>query len=133
VKSHEKAGYKNRIGAHGEQIARTYLERNGFTILDTNINYKWGEIDIAASYGANGNKTIHIVEVKTVTRGTVSFNARPEEQFHYKKLCKVLRATQTFLMAQKLTEIPYQLDGIIVRLTVSPKSATVQYIPHLNM
>lgn len=49
-------------GNKGEQIASDYLVQRGYKILDRNVNFPYGEIDILASKSG----TIIIVEVKTV-------------------------------------------------------------------
>lgn len=48
-------------GEMGEKMATTFLQDNGFEILDRNWRYKHLEIDILASK----NNLLHIVEVKT--------------------------------------------------------------------
>jgi len=56
----------------GEIIACRYLQKQGFTIIETNFYTKWGEIDIVA----HRKQRWHFVEVKTRT----SLNyGRPEE------------------------------------------------------
>lgn len=54
---------KNKsTGNQGEDIAARYLESKGYKILDRNLHFPYGEIDILASC----KKSIIIVEVKTV-------------------------------------------------------------------
>jgi putative endonuclease len=55
---------KNKlIGNRGEDLAIEYLEGIGCNILERNLSYPFGEIDILAKDG----KVIVIVEVKTVS------------------------------------------------------------------
>ncbi|PIU24607.1 YraN family protein [Candidatus Berkelbacteria bacterium CG08_land_8_20_14_0_20_39_8] len=49
-------------GNWGEDLAAKYLLENKYGIIDRNINYPFGEIDILS----RDRKTIVIVEVKTV-------------------------------------------------------------------
>ena len=49
------------LGTQGEELARTYLIRQEYTILHRNWRCKWGEIDLVARDG----KTIVFIEVKT--------------------------------------------------------------------
>jgi len=51
-----------KTGNTGEDIAAQYLESKGYKIIDRNINFPFGEIDILTEQ----KKTIVIVEVKTV-------------------------------------------------------------------
>ena len=62
-----------KTGAVGEDLARRYLERNGYEILDTNIKFsRVCELDIIAKI----KKTIVFVEVKT--RKTDAFGTPAE-------------------------------------------------------
>lgn len=55
--------YRNRsTGNEGENIAAQYLVQKGYKIVDRNINFSFGEIDILAQL----RDQIIIVEVKTV-------------------------------------------------------------------
>ncbi len=57
---------KNKqTGGEGEEIAARYLETRGYKIIDRNVEFSFGEIDILAQI----KKTIVIVEVKTVRGG----------------------------------------------------------------
>lgn len=57
---------KNKsTGNLGEDLAAQYLEAHGYKIIDRNVKFPYGEIDILASL----KKTIVIVEVKTVRGG----------------------------------------------------------------
>jgi len=54
---------KNKsTGNLGEDVAARYLEDKGYKILDRNVVFPYGEIDILASF----KNAIIIVEVKTV-------------------------------------------------------------------
>ena len=50
-----------RTGARGEELARDYLRRKGYTILETNWSTVRGELDIVAARAG----TLVFVEVKT--------------------------------------------------------------------
>ena len=81
-----------KTGNEGEEIARKYLERKGYKIVDTNLKLFLGEIDILAEEG----RTLVIVEVKTV-RG-VGFGLA-QDLVRYKKQQK-LRSLARALMQQ---------------------------------
>lgn len=51
-----------QLGAHGEQLAASYLEGAGYRILDRNWRCRHGELDIVA---VGPDSTLVIVEVKT--------------------------------------------------------------------
>ena len=52
-------------GNFGEDLAANYLVERGYKIIDRNINFPFGEIDILAEF----KRTIIVVEVKTVRGG----------------------------------------------------------------
>lgn len=57
--------HRREVGAWGEQLAVTWLEKQGYTIVARNYYTRWGEIDIVAR-GANW---LSFIEVKLRTRG----------------------------------------------------------------
>lgn len=53
---------KNKdLGDQGESVACEYLARRGFEIVDRNVKYKTGEIDIIARRSGE----LHFIEVKS--------------------------------------------------------------------
>lgn len=42
---------RRRLGDRGEQVAQTYLEQRGYTIIDRNWRCRFGEIDLVARDG----------------------------------------------------------------------------------
>jgi len=105
MKQDQKQGERNKVGAYGEEIAANYLKKLGYEVMGTNYLKKWGEIDIVA----RGTDKIRFVEVKTVSyetkhdlqnaisRGTW----RPEENVHPKKLQRMHRAIESWLIEHK--------------------------------
>lgn len=134
MKQANKKGDKNRIGAHGEQIAAAYLKRHGFSIIATNYLKKWGEIDIVA----RGTDLIHFVEVKTVSYETkqqldraISHGTwRPEENVHFAKVQRLNRAIESWLMENEYAG-DWQIDIIAVRLVTREKTGTIKYISNV--
>ena len=49
------------LGKKGEELARKYLKKNGWTILETNWSNPFGEVDIIAKKDG----TVAFIEVKT--------------------------------------------------------------------
>ena len=138
MKQHQKKGAKNQIGAYGEQIAATYLKNKGFSILDTNYLKKWGEIDLVARETEADSTYIHFVEVKTVSYETkqaleyaVSHGTwRPEEQVTPKKLQKLQRVIESWLLEKRLDQ-EWQIDIAAVRIVTAERYATVNYLPNV--
>ena len=75
--------YKNqnniKTGKAGEQLAATFLQKLGYTLLDLNWRHHHWELDIVATRV----NTLHFVEVKT--RTSILFGY-PEEHISAKKM-----------------------------------------------
>jgi len=122
-----------RVGELGEDTACRFLMKRGFSILERNYWQKWGEIDIVAQKGS----TLHFVEVKTVSRENVRNvpretleEYRPEENVHPRKLERLSRAIQTYLL-EKEYEGEWQLDVLAVFLDVERREAKCRYIENV--
>ncbi|HQU07760.1 MAG TPA: YraN family protein [Candidatus Paceibacterota bacterium] len=124
---------RKQIGALGERAAAEYLRRNGFSVLDTNVARKTGELDLVAIK----RTTLHVVEVKSVACDefpapdiTESTLFNPTENLHPAKLRKVVRTGQWYI-AEKHWEGEWQVDGIVVWLRRRDGIARVRYLPQL--
>ena len=53
--------YKQSTGKSGEEMARNYLEEQGYHILGHNLTSPYGEIDVVALK----DKNLHFVEIRT--------------------------------------------------------------------
>ena len=138
MKQVDKSGKKNKVGAYGEEIACKYLKNKGHSILETNFLKKWGELDIVSRETVESKDVIHFVEVKTVSYETVSHlqeavsygTWRPEENVHPKKLQRLHRTIESWLLERKY-EGQWQIDVVSVRIVPREKYATVKYIPNI--
>lgn len=99
---------KQIVGDLGESLARSFLEEEGYEILETNWRHGHLEIDIIAAKGG----TLHVVEVKTLRRGTAGF---PEENVNRKKLKNLMVAADHY-MASHQTWPRLQFDILSIRL-----------------
>ena len=68
-----------KTGKVGEQLAATFLQKLGYTLLDLNWRHHHWELDIVATLGS----TLHFVEVKTRTSLLFGY---PEEHISAKKM-----------------------------------------------
>ena len=106
------------LGDLGEKLACEYLVKNGYKILGRNYRITFGEIDIIAKkkfklFGKN-DKTIHFVEVKTLSGGN---NFYPEEHVNYKKQNKYKRLVEVWMKKNKFPQdYPCQVDVIAVSI-----------------
>lgn len=131
VKIRERSGSHNRIGALGEVVTTNWLKNHYFSILFENYQKPWGEIDVIAKQG----EVIHFVEVKTVSYETKGLldkairtdSWRPEEQVHHRKINKIQRTIETWLI-ENTFEGEWQFDIAAVRLVPREKYATINWL-----
>jgi len=124
----------NKVGVLGEDIACRYLGQNGLEMVARNYARKWGEIDIVARETHLGAEILHFIEVKTVTReigediSRVTFGSMPEENVHEKKIGRLKRAIQTYLMENRIShETQWEFSICAVFLDQTSKRAIVRY------
>lgn len=81
-----------RLGRMGEDFASEYLINNAYEIIDRNVRYRWGEIDIIAKDSENCD--LVFVEVRTRTIGKIM---PPDKTVGPKKLKKLIRSCRTWV------------------------------------
>ena len=97
------------IGKYGENLAKDFLIKKGFKIIETNFHYsKIAEIDIIASK----NNILHFVEVKTRTSNTFG---TPIEAVDNKKLQSIYHAGLFYIQKNKKFS-KFQIDVIGINL-----------------
>lgn len=142
-----------KIGKIGEDIAIKFLMKHDFSILETNYTKKWGEIDIIAQK----NHKFFFIEVKSVSRSLVStvpeniegddnvIRARPTESFgqetendyqpednmHPWKRKRLARTVETYLISQRVGNVEWQFDVLLVYLDLKTKRARVKVIENV--
>ena len=89
---------KENLGKFGERIAREYLLKKGYKILDLNwqapfSGKKFGEIDIVAK-----NETVCFIEVKTIKTSSDFF---PEDKVNFLKRKKLKKLAEIYLIDKK--------------------------------
>ena len=111
-----------KTGEIGENIAVKFLVKHGFSILDRNYTKKWGEIDIVAEK----NNKIYFIEVKSVSHETSGYRA--EDNMHPWKLKRLSRAIQTYLLQKDIDDREWQVDLLVVLLSLKDKKARVKMV-----
>lgn len=104
--------FNRERGKKGEEIAKHFLEKNGYKLIGQNFKNRFGEIDLVAT---NKGKIIFI-EVKLKIGD--SFGS-PEEMINSKKLFQVQKTAWSFLnqnpkIAQKYQT--YRIDAVCIVL-----------------
>lgn len=122
-----------QIGNIGENVALKFLETKGYVTIERNYSRKWGEIDIIMK---KGNVT-HFVEVKAISHENTADVSRktgvayrPEDNLHPKKLERLHRIIETYLLDRKVTG-DWQLDLVAVELFIKDKVAQCRLIDNV--
>jgi putative endonuclease len=103
---------KQIVGQLGEKIAKNYLVRKDYRIIDQNYRQTWGEIDIIAKK----SKTWFFVEVKTMIRfEEPEEGLTPEDQMTQNKIKKLNRTILGYLNHFHIDE-EWQLDLIAIEI-----------------
>lgn len=115
------------LGRRGEELAADYLRRLGFSIRETNVRSRLGEIDIIAEVPRdNGEPLLVFVEVKT-RRGT-AFGS-PVEAVTTRKQRQLTRLAEAYLQQNPglgRRTCRFDVIGIIIR---SGGETSVDHIP----
>jgi len=95
-------------GEKGEVIAREYLIKKGYKIVEENVRFKGiGELDIVALDG----KELVIVEVKS--RASNEFG-EPLQSITKAKIKNILKATELFIFSREILYEDIRFDVIAV-------------------
>lgn len=132
---------KRLFGDRGEYLARMFLVKHGFRIITQNYLRRCGEIDIVAK--SENDSVIHFIEVKsvscetfggelqTITGGSIKDIHRPEDNVDGRKIRKIIRTANLFLLENKLVDIKIQFDLITVKFRPDG-GARIKYLPNIN-
>jgi putative endonuclease len=85
----------NELGKQGEEMAVDYLQRHGYSILQTNFVFQKAEIDIIAQKGT----ILAVVEVKT--RSSIEFGL-PQDFVKPKKIQLLVKAINEYIIENDL-------------------------------
>lgn len=99
--------FNKDIGFYGEDLALSYLESNGYHILDKNFKTKTGEIDLICSYKG----LIIFIEVKS--RYSTLYG-KPLEAVTYSKQKQIINLSKLYILKKKLFDHNFRFDVIEV-------------------
>ena len=88
-----RSANSRKLGELGEIAARGYIERTGFTVLDTNFRCPYGEIDIIALEG----DSLVFLEVRTRSSNVLG---SPEESITTSKERRLIATAETYLQSR---------------------------------
>ena len=98
----------NEVGKIGEDLARRFLEKQGYKIIEQNYRTRYAEIDLVARKG----KDLVFVEVRTKIGENFG---TPEETINKKKMRKLLGNAIAY-SAYKKWDGPSRIDAICIVL-----------------
>lgn len=94
----------NDLGKLGEELAVEFLEKNGYSILETNWTFQKAEVDIIAKK----ENILAVVEVKT--RSSIDFGL-PQDFVKPKKIQLLVKAINEYVISNDL-EVEVRFDII---------------------
>ena len=110
----------NKLGKDGELIAFMVLQRDGFTILETNWRFQKAEVDIIAQKDG----LLIFIEVKT--RGSKKFR-NTSESIDKKKISLYKDAVEGYL-EQYPSELEVRFD--VVNIIIGKDETEIEHIPN---
>ena len=109
-----------KTGQLGEKIAKEYLEKKGYKIIDQNYRTKFAEIDLIAKKG----EELIFIEIRTKTSNLFG---SPEESLNPRKLRKLFFSAKSYASRIGWSG-PFRIDAVCVVLDQT--NNTVEKINH---
>ncbi len=112
---------RKSTGTIGEKLARDFLKKKGYRILETNYRCSFGEIDIIARQG----KCLVFIEVRT--KSNLDYGT-PEESINFIKKQHLERCASYYCQShEKLPEF-WRIDFVAVELDASNRVKRIEQI-----
>ena len=110
----------NKLGKDGELIAFMVLQRDGFTILETNWRFQKAEVDIIAQ------KDGFLIFIEVKTRGSKKFG-NPSDSIDKKKISLYKDAVEGYL-EQYPSELEDRFD--VINIIIGKDETEIEHIPN---
>jgi len=116
-------------GKEGEEIARNFLIKKGFVLVESNYSNNLGEIDLIMT----DKDWLVFVEVKLKVGDRFGY---PEEMINKNKLSRIKRIAEGFLVlepqiANKFQK--YRIDSVCVVLDENKKMKKINYYDNVQL
>lgn len=123
----------NEIGKIGENIAKSFLMKQGFSIVEQNYAIRYGELDIIAKK----DNILHFVEVKSIkVRDCSAIDTlviRPEDNLTDSKWSKLLITIENYLNHRHVSyETRYQIDLACVYIDTEKREGRVKLLQNIH-
>ncbi len=100
---------RKEIGDKGEKLARDFLKKKGYRIIETNFRCREGEIDIVA------RKKDYLVFVEVRTKTGAGYGS-PEESITFAKKDKLIASALSYIDTHKNLPDSWRIDFVAVEL-----------------
>jgi len=110
----------NKLGKDGELIAFMVLQRDGFTILETNWKFLKSEVDIIAE------KDGFLIFTEVKTRSSKKYG-KPSDAIDKKKISLYKDAVEGYL-EQNPTELEIRFD--VINIIIGKDETEIEHIPN---
>jgi len=112
--------HNQKIGQFGDTLAKNFLTKRGYNILDSNVKLSYQELDIVAK---KGGLTV-FVEVKTRIS---QFYGPAENAFQFSKLERFRRGIEMYMANKNLIAEDIRADLITVDIDQVTKIAKLKH------
>jgi putative endonuclease len=117
--------FNRQTGTLGENLATSYLEKQGYRLITRNFHNRFGEIDLIAL--TPDKQTIVFIEVKTKTSNHFG---SPEDMITQHKLQQVYRTSQIYLQSNtRYKNMSPRIDIITITLTPEKNLNSLKHYP----
>ena len=119
----------NPTAKHGEDLATTYLQKQGYTVLERNFRKGYGEIDIVA-IDHTSIPTLAFIEVKT--RKSTAFGM-PFEAITFRKIATMVKTAQYYKMLHPELPNALRIDGIAILLNTDDTVKSIELLKNISI
>ena len=109
------------VGILGEKLARDFLEKKGYNILETNYRGPEGEIDIVAGH----KDSLVFIEVRT--KKSLEFGT-PEESITATKKARLRATADRYRQTHDNLPESWRIDVVVVELDRKGKPSRIELI-----
>jgi len=113
------------IGHLGEDIAKEFLEKKGYSVIDQNYKNKYAEIDLITQHKDN----LVFVEVKT--RIGEQFGV-PEDAINRDKIRRLIRNAQAYMAYNAKNYKSYRIDAMCIVLDENKKPIRIDHYENIS-
>ena len=122
----------NEIGKIGENIAKTFLMKHGFSIKNQNYFIKHGEIDIVAEK----DNILHFIEVKSAEikdlKNINNLKIKPEDNMTFWKKKKLKRTIDVYIYQNKIEGRVF-IDLLCVYINQETREGRVKFVENIEL